>query len=97
MASDKNQKRLVFTPTADYEWNQELKELLPEAMDLIQSGLRDTQPQETLLAAMAVVEASYHILAPNLRDLLEECVHRIKGRFACEDFRALAKTASVKR
>jgi len=97
MASDKKPERSVPTPTADHEWNRELKELLPEAIGLIQSGLRDGLPRETLLAAVAVVEASYHILEPDARDLLEEFARRIKGRFACEDFRALAKAASVKR
>jgi hypothetical protein len=96
MAPDKTPERPVFTPTAECEWNRELKELFPGAMDLMQSGLRDTQPRGTLLAAMAVVEASYPILEPDVRDLMEECARRIKGRFACEDFRALVKTASAK-
>ena len=96
MALDQSPKEPVFTPLADIEWNRELKELLPEAADLVQAGLREHLPRETLLAAMAVVEASCDILEPRLRDLFEECVHRIKGRFACEDFRALVKTASAK-
>ena len=79
------------------EWNRDLKELLPEAGQILSNGIKEGFPRRRLLAAIAVFEAGQCLLEPRMRNLLGECARRIKVRFACEDFRRLGSLAAKKR